>query len=153
MKKIILLLIVATLLLVACAKKEATVEEVKPAEEVVVEKTASMVFAVQGEGDIAKKLIEGAVLTVKGVTEVNWDMDTKQIKVVGNSELVWEDVHAAIADAGFDTTEITASDEAYEALPAEAKYRKEIKKATLKDNQKESNKTGNRTTATRKKAE
>ncbi len=157
MKKIILLLIMMSLLLVACAKKEAKVDEVKPAEETAaeVQKVVSMNFLVQGEGEVAQKLIEAAALSVKGVTDAKWDIDKKTIKINGTSEVVWEEVHGAIAGAGFDTTEMKATDEAYEALPAEAKYRKEIKerKATLRDNEKNNNKKGNTTKAKRMKAE
>lgn len=159
MKKIILLLVLATLLLTACGKKEAPVEEIQPAEEqtVEVEKIASMNFIVQGEGETAKKLIEAAAMTVKGVTEVNWNMDKKTIKVTGSGDLVWEDVHSAIANAGFDTIEMKASDEAYEALPEEAKYRKPIRKATLRDSNNQGNQGNqdntNRIKAKRQKAE
>lgn len=147
----LLLLVLVTLLLVACAKKEAPVEEVLPVEEipVQVEKVVSMNFAVQGNGEMAKELIEKAALTVTGVTDVNWDMDKKLIKVNGSSEVVWEEVHQAIAGAGFDTTEMKATDEAYEALPKEAQYR--MRKATLRDNNKNPEQSGNRVKATRQK--
>lgn len=149
MKKTFLLLIIATLLLLACGKKEAPVEDVKPAEEtpVVVEKVVSMNFAVQGKGEVAKELIEKAALTVAGVTDANWDMDKMSIKINGSSEVVWEEVHGAIAGAGFDTTEMKATDEAYMALPDEAKYR--IRKATVRS--KVNEKEGNRTKAKRQK--
>lgn len=157
MKKVLLLLVVMSLLLVACGKKEAQVEDVKPAEEapVEVQKVVSMNFTVQGQGEVSKKLIETAALAVNGVTDAAWDLDKKTIKISGTNEVIWEEVHTAIAAAGFDTTEMKASDEAYEALPEEAKYRKEIKerKATLRDNEKDSNTKGNRTKAKRQKAE
>lgn len=156
MKKVLLLLVLTSLLLVACAKKEAPVQEIKAVEEApVVEKVVSMNFLVQGEGEVAKKLIEEAVMKVAGVTDANWDMDKKTIKISGSNEVVWEEVHKAISAAGFDTTEMKASDEAYNALPEEAKYRKEIteKKATLRENEKESNTKGNRIKAKRQKAE
>ena len=151
MKKLILLLIFAMLLFTACAKKEVPPVEEKPVE---VPKVTSMNFIVQGEGEIAKKLIEGAVHSVKGVTEVNWDMDKKTIKISGTDELVWEDVHSAIAAAGFDTSVMNATDEAYDALPEEAKYRKEIteKKATLRENGKEPKTKSGRIKTKRKKA-
>ncbi len=156
MKKVLLFVVIASLFLFACGKKEAPVEEIQPVEEApVVEKVVSMNFTVQGEGEVAKKMIEEAVMNVTGVTAANWDMDKKTIKISGSNEVVWEEVHKAIAGAGFDTTEMKATDEAYEALPDEAKYRKEITKKTAAVREKESNtKTkGNRIKAKRQKAE
>jgi len=150
MKKVLLFVVIASLFLFACGKKEAPVEEIQPVEEApVVEKVVSMNFTVQGEGEVAKKMIEKAVLSVNGVTDANWDMDKKTIKINGSSEVVWEEVHGAIAGAGFDTTEMKATDEAYNALPDEAKYR--IRKATLRENDKDPNKKGNRVKAKRQK--
>lgn len=122
MKKFTLLLVIATLLLFACGKTENKTEvtEDQPAE---VQKAVSMTFTVHGIGEMSKKLIEEAAFTVKGVSDANWDMDSKNIKVNGNGDVVWEDVHTAISTAGFDTTEMKASDEAYNALPLEAQYR------------------------------
>ncbi len=151
MKKFIFLVIIASMMLFACGKKEAAVEETPVAEETpVVEKVVSMNFTVQGKGEVAKKLIEEAVMNVNGVTAANWDMDKKTIKISGSNEVVWEEVHKAISAAGFDTTEMKATDEAYEALPEEAKYRQVIteKKASLKEAKK-----GNRVKAKRQKAE
>jgi copper chaperone CopZ len=156
MKKFLLLIAITSLLLFACGKKEAAVEETPVAEETpVVEKVVSMNFTVQGQGEVAKKLIEEAVMNVQGVTAANWDMDKKTIKISGTNEVVWEEVHKAIAAAGFDTTEMKASDEAYEALPDEAKYRKEItkKNANLKEKESNTNTKGNRIKAKRQKAD
>lgn len=134
MKKFTLLLVIATLLLFACGKTEKQIENL---EETAAEtqKAVSMAFMVDGIGEISKIHIEKAAYTVKGVTEANWDMDSKNIKIVGTSDVVWEDVHTAISEAGFDTSEMKASDEAYNALPEEAHYRiKKVKRtATVRD--------------------
>lgn len=125
MKKFILLLVIMTLVLFACAKKEAPVEEIKVVEEEVVEvqQVVSMNFTVQGVGEVSKKLIEAAALTVNGVNEATWDIDNMNIRISGNNDVKWEEVHSAIAAAGFDTTDMKATDEAYNALPEAAKYR------------------------------
>ena len=159
MKKLFFVLVIFALLLVACGKKEEAQIPETPVDEVVT--TVSMNFKVLGESETAKKLIEAAALSVKGVTEANWNMDKKTINLKGTQEVVWEDVHSAIAGAGFDTDIMKATKEAFNNLPEEAKYMRE-RNATLRDeeqtnsnkkNKTEAKSSNGRRKATRQKAE
>ncbi len=169
MKRFVFVVITIALLTVACGKKEETqpvtetatteqeiIEEATANVETEVEKTVSMNFVVYGKGETAKKMIETAAMSVKGVTEASWDIEKMMINLKGTSEVEWETVHNVIAGAGFDTAMKKATKEAYNALPDEAKYTR-VRKATVRDDQEgtsQKNKTeAGRVKAKRQKAE
>ncbi len=80
-------------------------------------------FKVAGNCEMCKQTIEKAVKSLEGVNVANWNMDSKQILVSYNKDKVGlNNIHKAIANAGYDTEKEKASQEAYENLPACCQY-------------------------------
>jgi mercuric ion binding protein len=78
---------------------------------------------VAGNCNMCKARIEKAALSVEGVSAAAWDKETKMLEIeydAGKSDL--KTVQMAIAEAGHDTESCSATDEAYEALPACCKF-------------------------------
>lgn len=84
--------------------------------------TITSTFKVSGECGMCKKKIETS-LRVKGVSKVNWDLDTKMITVTYNTDKITiDEIHERIAAVGYDTEKVKAKDEAYAKLDACCKY-------------------------------
>lgn len=84
--------------------------------------TITSTFKVSGECGMCKKKIETS-LRVKGVSKVNWDLDTKMITVTYNiDKITIDEIHERIAAVGYDTEKVKAKDEAYAKLDACCKY-------------------------------
>ena len=80
-------------------------------------------FKIKGNCEMCEKRIEGAAISVKGVTKANWDKETKMAEITFDDSLT--DIHQiqmAIAKAGHDTPMHKASDEAYKKLPGCCHY-------------------------------
>lgn len=89
-----------------------------------VEKTS---FEVTGVCKMCKARIENAAL-IKGVKLAEWDKNTQLLTVVfNNTKTSAETIHQAVSDAGHDTKELKAPDEAYKKLPACCAYRDGVK--------------------------
>ncbi len=85
-------------------------------------KTAEINFKVYGKCDMCETRIENA-LDVKGVKLADWDLNTKNCKVIYNTEKISEEqIYKIITEAGHDTDKIRASDEAYDQLHKCCKY-------------------------------
>jgi copper chaperone CopZ len=77
-------------------------------------KTAIKVF---GNCTACKERIEEA-LDVQGIKSAEWNIDTKELKLVYNSEKISiEQIHQIIAKAGHDTEKVKAPDSIYNKLP------------------------------------
>lgn len=75
-------------------------------------------FNVQGNCEMCKSRIEKAAKSVNGVMAATWDLNTKKIKVVFNSQKSSEDqIHQAISKMGYKTSKLTADVDGYLALP------------------------------------
>ena len=117
MKHIILSCIIGVLT-VGLAFSQDEKEKVNPKK---VEKT----FRVEGKCGMCKDRIEEAV-DVKGVKYADWNVESKMLKVIYNSEKIsLEEIKKHIADAGHDTEDVKAGQEAYDDLHGCCKYRKE----------------------------
>lgn len=80
-------------------------------------------FEVKGNCGMCEKRIEKAAKSVDGVTEADWDQETKMAEVTfDESKTNMHKVHMAIAKAGHSTSMHKATDEAYEKLPECCKY-------------------------------
>lgn len=80
-------------------------------------------FVVNGNCGMCKERIENAV-TVRGVKAAAWDMDSQTLKVIYRSDKITPaEIQQYVADAGHDTEEIKASEEAYAKLHACCLYR------------------------------
>ena len=87
------------------------------------EKTSE--FEVLGNCNGCKKRIEKAASAVEGVSSVNWDKETKIIKVIMARHTNIIDVANAIEAAGHDTEFNKANDAMYEELPGCCQYDRE----------------------------
>jgi Cu(I)/Ag(I) efflux system membrane fusion protein len=80
-------------------------------------------FRVSGNCAMCKSTIETATTNLDGVNTADWNMETKQIEVSFNPDKVTiDDIHTAIAAAGYDTDKMTADDTVYSNLPECCKY-------------------------------
>jgi Cu(I)/Ag(I) efflux system membrane fusion protein len=71
---------------------------------------------------MCKETIENA-LDVKGIKSADWNMETKKIKVIFDSEKITEvKIHQLIAASGYDTEDAKGNDKAYKELPDCCQY-------------------------------
>lgn len=80
-------------------------------------------FTVLGNCGMCKKTIEQAVISIDGVKKAEWNKETKKLKVTYDKHMVNLDhIHKAIAQAGYDTESVKASDASYNKLPGCCQY-------------------------------
>ena len=80
-------------------------------------------FKVLGNCGMCEKKIEAAALDIKGVVKAEWDIGLLILEVKYNSKKVnLSEIKKAIADAGYDTETIKASDVKYNNLHYCCKY-------------------------------
>jgi|TARA_B100000902_G_scaffold393703_1_gene448479 copper chaperone CopZ len=85
-------------------------------------------FGVKGNCGMCKKTIETAALSLSGVTNANWDKQTKQINLTYDPltvELI--SIHQAIANSGYGTELVENNMDSYENLPLCCKYDPKMK--------------------------
>ena len=81
-------------------------------------------FKVWGNCNLCKIRIEKAA-KIEGVSEAEWNIQTKIMKLVYNPSVVSpDDVQKKIAAAGHDTEKYTADDKAYNKLDACCRYQR-----------------------------
>ena len=84
-------------------------------------------FTVHGVCSMCEKRIEKAAL-ISGVMSAAWDKDLQNLKVIYKSKKVsLKEIKKAVAQAGHDTDDIKAPDDAYSTLPACCAYRDGVK--------------------------
>lgn len=126
------LAIIATMSFSSC--KNETKKEIKTTTNKVA--TTETSFGVRGNCGMCKKAIEKAVNNLDGTVECNWDKEKKKISVsFDNTKTNLDAIHSAIANAGYDTDKLSASNEAYKDLPSCCKYDHSMK-MNLKDGEK-----------------
>jgi len=87
---------------------------------------AKATFQVDGNCSMCKERIEKAANQVDGVKKASWDKQSDQLSLAYHKEKTQlMDVHNKIAAAGHDTKKVTATGDAYAALPNCCKYREE----------------------------
>ncbi|HLU85233.1 MAG TPA: cation transporter [Vicingaceae bacterium] len=92
------------------------------------EELVNATLIVYGNCGMCKKRIEKAALSVDGVKEVNWDVETKVLSVkfsditFGEHNYSINTVSEKIAAAGHDTQFNKASEDVYNALPGCCQY-------------------------------
>jgi copper chaperone CopZ len=103
-----------------CATKAASSAQVS---ELTTAGFATATFPVSGNCGMCKRTIEGAAMSVAGVQTANWDADAQLIKLSYDAEQTQlEQVKAKIAESGYDTEGVAATDEAYNALHTCCQY-------------------------------
>lgn len=79
-----------------------------------------------GDCDECKTHIETSAIAVEGVSAAEWDAEAQKLTVTFDDETTTLDaVEKKIAEAGNDTQNYKASEEAYNALPDCCKYERE----------------------------
>lgn len=84
--------------------------------------TLSTSFRVNGT-PLSKSAIETSLTSKPGVISATWEVSTKQVTVKYLSpQLQKTDLYAYVALAGFDTQELRAKNDKYNALPSDHRY-------------------------------
>ncbi len=79
---------------------------------------------VSGENDTCKESIQKTALAVDGVSVADWNQETQMLSVTfDDSKTTLDNVEVAIAKTGHDTANHKATDEDYNKLPKDCKYR------------------------------
>jgi len=81
-------------------------------------------FRVEGKCGMCKARIEKTSLAIDGVSEAEWNQETKMLKVIfDDSKVKVEDIRKKLAEAGHDNGKYKADDKVYNALPVCCHYR------------------------------
>lgn len=84
-------------------------------------------FTVLGVCEMCQKRIEKAAL-ISGVVSTKWDKYSQKLEVIFKTKKTsLKEIKHAVADAGHDTDDIKATDEAYQKLPDCCAYREDVK--------------------------
>ena len=125
MRKLYLILI-TTILIISCDNNKKT-------ETITVKHQTSITnpeisFGVRGNCGMCKTTIQKAALSVDGVEEASWDMQTKvlDIKTKSNLDSITIKIHNAVAKSGYDTELVLANSEDYNNLPGCCQYNREM---------------------------
>ena len=80
-------------------------------------------FGVKGNCKMCKETIESAANSLDGVIKVDWDVQTKQLSLVYDSQIIdLLSVHQAIANSGYGTELVEYDADKYENLTLCCKY-------------------------------
>ena len=80
-------------------------------------------FGVKGNCGMCKKTIETAAKSLDGVINADWDVNTKQVSLVYDSQIVdLMSIHKVIAGSGYGTELVENNMDSYENLPLCCKY-------------------------------
>tara|TARA_B100001093_G_scaffold1194_1_gene1200 strand:+ start:5254 stop:5598 length:345 start_codon:yes stop_codon:yes gene_type:complete len=82
-------------------------------------------FEVLGNCDMCRKKIQNASIKLRGVKKAIWSAKEEKLTIKYNPEKIsLEKIKQSIADEGYDTDEIKATQEAYENLHYCCKYKR-----------------------------
>lgn len=125
MRKLYLILF-TTILIISCDNNKKT-------ETITVKHQTSITnpeisFGVRGNCGMCKTTIQKAALSVDGVEEASWDIQTKVLDIRTNSNLdsITIKIHNAVAKSGYDTELVLANSEDYNNLPGCCQYNREM---------------------------
>ena len=81
-------------------------------------------FKVYGNCSMCKKTIETALKKNANIKKADWNVESKMVTIEYDPHMISVDeIHKIIADAGYDTEKVKASDSAYKKLPGCCQYR------------------------------
>jgi len=84
-------------------------------------------FGVKGNCKMCKSTIETAALSLEGVLKADWDVKTKQVSLVYDTQMVdLTSIHQAISNSGYGTDLNELNKEAYNNLPLCCQYDPEM---------------------------
>jgi periplasmic mercuric ion binding protein len=82
-------------------------------------------FKVSGNCEMCKNTIEKALKKNAAIQDANWNVATKILTVTYNPHGISADqIHQLVANAGYDTDKIKASDAVYSTLPKCCQYKR-----------------------------
>jgi mercuric ion binding protein len=88
------------------------------------EKNKKLTFEVDGKCEMCKMRIEKASLGVKGVKYAQWDIPSHHLALIFDENKTDPmQIKTALVEAGHDTKELKASQEAYDSVHPCCKYR------------------------------
>lgn len=104
-------------------ENEAEISNPEKAETIVELMGTETTFGVKGNCKMCKKTIETAALSLDGVHKAVWDVESKQIDLVYDDQLVeLMTIHNTIANSGYSTELVDLNKEAYDNLPMCCQY-------------------------------
>ena len=107
-------------------ENESEISNPEKAETIVELMGTETTFGVKGNCKMCKKTIETAALSLDGVHKAVWDVETKQIDLVYDDQLVeLMTIHNTIANSGYSTELVDLNKEAYDNLPMCCQYNPE----------------------------
>jgi copper chaperone CopZ len=107
-------------------ENEAEISNPEKAETIVELMGTETTFGVKGNCKMCKKTIETAALSLDGVHKAVWNVETKQIDLVYDDQLVeLMTIHNTIANSGYSTELVDLNKEAYDNLPMCCQYNPE----------------------------
>ena len=107
-------------------ENEAEIPNPEKAETIVELMGTETTFGVKGNCKMCKKTIETAALSLDGVHKAVWDVESKQIDLVYDDQLVeLMTIHNTIANSGYSTELVDLNKEAYDNLPMCCQYNPE----------------------------
>lgn len=107
-------------------ENEAEISNPEKAETIVELMGNETTFGVKGNCKMCKKTIETAALSLDGVHKAVWDVESKQIDLVYDDQLVeLMTIHNTIANSGYSTELVDLNKEAYDNLPMCCQYNPE----------------------------
>ena len=107
-------------------ENEAEISNPEKAETIVELMGTETTFGVKGNCKMCKKTIETAALSLDGVHKAVWDVETKQIDLVYDDQLVeLMTIHITIANSGYSTELVDLNKDAYDNLPMCCQYNPE----------------------------
>ena len=107
-------------------ENEVEISNPEKAETIVELMGTETTFGVKGNCKMCKKTIETAALSLDGVHKAVWDVESKQIELVYDDQLVeLMTIHNTIANSGYSTELVDLNKEAYDNLPMCCQYNPE----------------------------
>ncbi len=98
----------------ACSESKSTAEEAVTSQES---------FKIYGNCGMCKNTIESSLKDVNGVEKAEWNQDTKMMSVSFDESIITlSEIKKKIANSGYDTEDVRASNENYEALHGCCQY-------------------------------
>ena len=119
------LILITAILIFGCNNKKTETITVKHQTSIT---NPEISFGVRGNCGMCKTTIQKAALSVDGVEEALWDMQTKVLDIRTNSNLdsITIKIHNAVAKSGYDTELVLANSEDYNNLPGCCQYNREM---------------------------
>ena len=119
------LILITAILIFGCNNKKAETISVKHQTSMT---NPEISFGVRGNCGMCKTTIQKAALSVDGVEEASWDIQTKVLDIRTNLNLdsITIKIHNAVAKSGYDTELVLANSEDYNNLPGCCQYNREM---------------------------